>query len=225
MAGYQIQTVDAVFGANAGHFGHHVDFREMEMRAVVIVVGARRDQFDGVGAEDNHVAEILFENRGSPGVVGVDLGAIADLMASQLVFRGGRDVEIVVDGGCVMIPAEGAEEAADAEQSASFVVALDVDGVRADGQVEAFGGAGVEGVMDFNCRAGAGRPVEGGAMLDLFDEHLHGFFFGASEVGVGGDSGVVEVEGLDGGGDEKDRAGGTACPTLTAPDGRGSKTQ
>ena len=107
--------VDAVFGADAGHFGHHVDFREMEMRTVVIVVGAGRDQFDCVGAEDNHVTEILLKNCGSPGVVGVDLGAVAQLVTAQFVFRCGGDVEVVVDGGCVVVPAEGAEELADAE--------------------------------------------------------------------------------------------------------------
>jgi hypothetical protein len=51
---------------------------------------------------------------------------------------------------------EGAEELANAEKGASFIVALDVDCVRVDGEMEAFSGAGTGGMVDFYGRTRAG---------------------------------------------------------------------
>ena len=51
---------------------------QQEMRAVVGIVRARRDQFDGIRAEHCQIADVLFELRRRPAIVGIDLGAIAE---------------------------------------------------------------------------------------------------------------------------------------------------
>src|SRR5580765_3196834 len=58
------------------------------MRAVRVVVGAGRNQFDGIAAEDRKVAKVLFPLWKVPGVVGIGLWTEAELMAAQLHLRG-----------------------------------------------------------------------------------------------------------------------------------------
>ena len=53
--------------------------------AVGGVVRARGDQLDGVGAEDGQIADISLPLRQVPGVVGVGLGTIAELVAAERI--------------------------------------------------------------------------------------------------------------------------------------------
>ena len=63
------------------------------MRAVRIVVGTRRNQFDGVRAEHREVADILLPHRDGPAVVGVGLRPVSELMTAQLVLRRCRHIQ------------------------------------------------------------------------------------------------------------------------------------
>ncbi len=85
--------VQAVVGAEAGHPGHHLQGRPGEMRAVGVVVGAGRDQLDGVGAEERQLADVTLPLRQVPGVVGIRLGTIAELVAAERVLRRRGQIE------------------------------------------------------------------------------------------------------------------------------------
>ena len=62
------------------------------MRTVRVVIGARRDQLDGIGSEYNQVAEILLPLIEVPAIVGIGFWAKPQLMAAQRIFR--RRLEI-----------------------------------------------------------------------------------------------------------------------------------
>ena len=89
-AGYQIQTSSPYSSAMPRHLDHHVHLRQREVRAVGGIVGARRDQLDGVGAEDREVADVLLPHRHVPRVVGVGLRPVAELMAAERDLRASR---------------------------------------------------------------------------------------------------------------------------------------
>ena len=72
---------------------HHVHLRQREVRAVGVVVGARRDQLDRVGAEDRQVADVLLPHRHVPRVVGVGLRPVAELVAAKGDLRRRDDGE------------------------------------------------------------------------------------------------------------------------------------
>ena len=81
--------VQAVGIGEPGHALHHLHRRPREVRAVGIVVRAGRNQLDGIAAEDRQVAEVLLPDRQVPGVVGIGLGAVAELVAAQRILGGG----------------------------------------------------------------------------------------------------------------------------------------
>ena len=92
------------------------------MRAVGVVVGARRDQLDRVGAEDGQVADVLLPHRDGPAVVGVGLGPVAELMTAQSrvpASSTGARARRQADGAAV--EAQLAQQAADAEEHAALV--------------------------------------------------------------------------------------------------------
>ena len=89
--------VEPVLIGQARHAGHHLQLRQWEMGAVAGVVRARRDELDGVAAEDGQVAIILLPLREVPGVVAIGLRSIAQLMAAQWI-RGGRgNAELAIE--------------------------------------------------------------------------------------------------------------------------------
>jgi hypothetical protein len=55
------------------------------MGAVGRVVGTGRDELDGIGAEDGQLADVPVPLSQVPGVVGVGLGQLAELVAAQRV--------------------------------------------------------------------------------------------------------------------------------------------
>ena len=74
-----IQTVG---GGDAGHADHHVELGPRKMRAIRIVVGARREQLDRVTTKDGELADVAFPLRQIPAAVGVGFGAVGELMAA-----------------------------------------------------------------------------------------------------------------------------------------------
>jgi hypothetical protein len=95
--------------------------------AVGVVVRARGDQFDGVGAEDSEVAEIALPLVEVPAVVGVGLGAIAQLVPAQGMARRGREPESRREEDPPPRHPQLAEQPPDAEEHAAWVVADDED--------------------------------------------------------------------------------------------------
>ncbi len=154
---------EAVLLGEARHLDHHLHGREGKVRAIGGIVGAGRNQLDGVGAEDGEVADVAFPHRDAPGVVGVGLGAVAQLMAAQRVFRRGLNIERAGKGDRIAAHFEGAQQAADAEEDAALVVADDLDAGRAavveGAQAIAFGGQGSagRGALDGDDRLGRRR--------------------------------------------------------------------
>ena len=59
------------------------------MRAVRVVVRARRNKFNQVAAEKRQFADVLVPHRYRPAVVGIGFGAIAELVAAQGVLGRG----------------------------------------------------------------------------------------------------------------------------------------
>ncbi len=169
------------------------------MGAVVVVVRARRDQFDGVGAEDDEVANVLFPHRRGPGVVGVGLGAVAELMAADGNLRRGDDAQAVVEIEPLAGHVQFAQKVSGSKEHAAIVVAAD-DGERrfagAGGKEgEAFGGAAGEAfergggqhslqIFEAAENDGGARGGERGndrqsklrAFLDFTGEHEGGLF-------------------------------------------------
>ena len=72
-----------VFLNDPGDTRHHLHGRQREKRAGGRVVSDRRQDLDGVGAEDRQVANVLFESLRSPCVVGVVFEAITELVSAN----------------------------------------------------------------------------------------------------------------------------------------------
>ena len=101
---------------------------QREMRAVGVVVGPGRNQLDGVGAEDGQVADVPLPLRQVPAVVGIGLGAVAELMAAEGIPRARFDLERRRQQDAALGRPQLAEQPADAEEHAACVVAGDEDG-------------------------------------------------------------------------------------------------
>src|SRR5438128_9863012 len=93
------------------------------MRTVGIVIRARRDQLDRVGAEHGQVADVLLPEREIPAVVRIRLGSIAELMAANGVLGGGSNAEIVGKGYLASSQMHFAQQPADAKQHSARIVA------------------------------------------------------------------------------------------------------
>ncbi len=125
------------------------------------------------------------------------------------------NIERAGQGDRIAAHFEGAQQAADAEEDAAFVVAGDLDAGRAavveGSQAIAFGGQGGagRGALDGDDglagagTGGDGRPGDAGAFANGIDEQGHGLAFGAGEGGGGDDGGMCQV-----GGDGRRRDGG-----------------
>ena len=99
---------------------HHLQRLHLEMRARKVVVGAWRQDLDRVGAEERELADVLIELLRAPGVVGIGLGAVAELGAAQPHARHGGEAEWRREDG-VAAQLERAEETADAVEQAPRV--------------------------------------------------------------------------------------------------------
>ena len=115
--------VEAVVGGDLGHPRHHFQGRQREVRAVGRVIGARRDQLDGVGAEDGQVADVSLPLSGVPGVVGIGLGAIAELVPAERIFGGGCQVESAGQTRAAATKPQLAEKPAHAEENSALIIA------------------------------------------------------------------------------------------------------
>jgi hypothetical protein len=110
---------------DARHLDHHVELRQAEVRTVLIIIGTRRDQLNRVGPENDEIADVLLEHGGRPRVIGVHLGAIADLVAAQLFHGGSGNVHVFVEFEPAEIHREVAQQVAGAEQRPARRVARD----------------------------------------------------------------------------------------------------
>ena len=144
------------------HVDHHLHGRTGKMRAVGVVVRARRDQFDGVATKHGQVAKILFPGWKVPGVVGMGFGPVAELVSAQRIFRRGDDLQIIRDRHAAALHAKLAQQSADAKQHAAGIVADDENvGVRLarfDQELKTFGGI----------RAARGREPPGAGLREWF---------------------------------------------------------
>ena len=99
----------------------HVDLRQRKVRTVGGVVGSRWDEFNGVGAEDSEIADVLFPHRNIPRVVRVRLRPIAKLMAPQRDLRSGDDREVSRRLQIAARHPQLTEQAADAEEHSALI--------------------------------------------------------------------------------------------------------
>ena len=119
-------ALEAVLLRETRHFHHHLHGRKREVRAIGRIVGTRRNQLDGVGAEDRQVAYVAFPLRHVPPVVGVSLGPVAQLVAAQGVLRRGLNIQRARQGDRIAAHFECAQQAAHAEQNSALVIAHDL---------------------------------------------------------------------------------------------------
>ena len=63
------------------------------MRAIGVVIRARRDHLDGIGAEDREIADVVLPLGQVPGIIRVGLGPIAELVPAERVARSRCHVE------------------------------------------------------------------------------------------------------------------------------------
>src|SRR4029077_15942806 len=101
--------------------------RSGEVGAIGSVVGARWYEFDGVAAEHGEVAVILLPSGQIPSVIGVALGAIAELVSAQRVFGGRSHIQVIVHGHTARAHLQLTEQSADAEQDAPGIMADDIN--------------------------------------------------------------------------------------------------
>ncbi len=170
--------IQAVGVEQARKLDHHAHGRQREVRAVGGIVGARRDQLDGIAAKDRKVADVLLEDGDGPSVIRIRFRTVAQLVAAQRVARRARFREAIGKSDGTAGNAQFAQESADTEQDAARVVAGDRYGVRGGVNAVAFGRAG--GARDFDGDRGAGRcglPPDPGALLDFFDQQRDGLGF------------------------------------------------
>ena len=106
----------------------HVQVGNREVGTVVQIVRARRNDLDGVGAEQRHVQDVAPELRLVPGAVGVGLVPVAQLVADQRIVRHGIDGDAVRSGPARLGHVHPAQHAARAEQHGAGTVAQDPDG-------------------------------------------------------------------------------------------------
>ncbi len=95
------------------------------MRTVAVIVRARRDQLDGVATEDDEVAEVLLPRGQVPGVVGMGLGPVAELMPTQRILGRGGDVQFIREGRTAALHVQFAQQSANAKQHAARIVTDD----------------------------------------------------------------------------------------------------
>ena len=107
------------------------------MRAGRIVVGARRNQLDGIATEDHEVADVLFPPRHIPRVVGICLGPVTELVPAQPVPGRRRDAEIVGKFNGAWIHPQTAKKVADPEYDPARIVADDEHHLSAPGSFDA----------------------------------------------------------------------------------------
>src|SRR5438445_13732447 len=98
------------------------------MRTISVIVGARRDQLDGIAAENGQVAKILLPNGEVPGIIGIAFGAVTELMSAQGILGSAGDVEIVAYGDAAPLQVKFAQQSADTEQNPARVIANDKNG-------------------------------------------------------------------------------------------------
>ncbi len=98
------------------------------MRAVGRVIGARRNQFDGVGAEYREVTDVALPIGHIPAVVGVSLGGDipADGRAADTWARHGYRAGVEGSRNRGAFP-ERTQQTADSEQHTALVVAGDLN--------------------------------------------------------------------------------------------------
>ena len=80
--------IEPVVVGQLRHPGHHPQRRQRKVRAVGVVIRAGRDQFNRVGAKDDQIPIVLLPGGQVPGVVGMCLRTVTELMPAQWVARG-----------------------------------------------------------------------------------------------------------------------------------------
>ena len=120
--------VETVLVRQPRHGNHHLHRRQWKVRTAGVVVRPRRNQLDGIAAEHDEVADVLFPSRHVPRVVRVGLGPVAELVAAQPVRRRRRDIEVVWKRDDARAHPQAAEQVTDPEQDASRIVADDEHG-------------------------------------------------------------------------------------------------
>ncbi len=196
--------VEAILIGQPGHADHHLHRRQREMGAVGRVVGARRNQLDGIGAEDGEIADVLLPHRQRPAVEAVRLGPIAELMPAQGNLWNGGNANIGRQRGPVFRQLHLAQEIADTEEDAAGIVPRNTDGghvpiARRPNAIALRLTAAVRpGAHQRVERSGAAhgndcrrliRPLVGTlptnlrAFLDLVDQHRDRLFLGAGQLG------------------------------------------
>src|ERR1022692_3456774 len=105
-------------------------------------------------------------------------------MSADRVLRRGGHAEAVVEGGLSLTHSHRAQQAADAEQYATRVVARDADDTAIDADTVALCRAAGLSDDDVRSRVGA-RPVDAGAFLDLFDKHRDSLGRGTRDNPIG----------------------------------------
>ena len=208
--------IQVVVGQKLRHPDHHLHGRQRKVRAVRIVIRARRDQLDGVGAEHHEVPDILLPHRQRPGIVRVRLRSVSQLMPPKRKARRGGDIRTVRQGDATPFHVQRAQQAPHAEQDSSGIAADDEDdrrcralndpypislrargtGLRlqfpsvpsSPGADLGFDADGNDGPSIFRPRR-ARWPADLGPLLHLLDEHRRRL--GASGRTGGGDDGCT----------------------------------
>ena len=198
------------------------------MRAVIVVIGTGRNQLHRIDAEYHHVLHVLLEHRRCPGIVGVHLGAISNLVAADAVLRGRRHADCIGEFHSLAFHQQASEQVSHAEQRAALVVAHHQHGpvdrlhakpllafrrrrqpVEAPTRDRAQRG----GLSDRDNRPcirrplGRNRPTDLSALLDLVHQHGHGLFFGGGKAVRSQDHGFLEVKNSSRGGAECQASG------------------
>ena len=142
------------------------------MRAVGLVIGARRDQLDGVGSEDGQIANVLLPHRHGPAIVGIGLRPVAELMAAQGITRGAGFAPAVGNGNRTFFHSQLAQQTANAKQDAARIVSRDSDPGVAGFDVVSLGRSRRLGKY-FNSNAVSWGtcdwPADARSLLDLVD--------------------------------------------------------
>ena len=92
------------------------------MRAVIVIIGSRRNQFDRIRAEHRQITVVLFPLLNIPSVVGIRLRAIPQLVSAQRGFRSRDFAEIRRDSDSTTRHPQFTQQPPYPEQNTSFIV-------------------------------------------------------------------------------------------------------
>lgn len=117
--------IETILITDPRHLDHHAHRRQRKMGTVTVVIGPWRHQLDRIGSPDRQIANILLPHRDIPGIIGVGLRSVAELMAPQRILWRGGYIEWDGQRDTIRRHFESPQQMADPKENSTRIVAAD----------------------------------------------------------------------------------------------------